>query len=161
MQKLEPGAGEIWKTYNLLGDISKKEAQAMVDGRDKERLLTRSRQYFRLAREARRDFPGTQDVLRKQLAFPILGTVLAIKNKRVSQPLEAVLAAAEPLGWQGLVRAIRKILKGERNPEVLCEYLDSESSMIVERILRGIADPSTLKDLVAELKEDLALDLDG
>ena len=49
--------------------------------------------------------------------------------------------------------AIQWILEGERDEYVLCEQLDFEEAPIINAILRGIADPQTLKPLL-EGQED-------
>jgi hypothetical protein len=54
----------------------------------------------------------------------------------------------EKHGWTNLVAAIRRILTGERNEQTLCAPLDLEDSMIIETILRAIADPTTLSALL-------------
>jgi len=60
------------------------------------------------------------------------------------------MLAMEQRGWTNLVAAIRRILAGERDADTLCESLDSEDSMIVDAILQGLADPSTLNDLLPD-----------
>ena len=57
------------------------------------------------------------------------------------------LPTLEKGGWTNLA-AIRRILAGERDADALCESLDPEDSMIVEAILAGIEDPSSLQDLL-------------
>ena len=47
-----------------------------------------------------------------------------------------------------LVAAIRQVLAGERDADALCANLDLDDSMIIETILAGLADPSTLSDLL-------------
>lgn len=69
--------------------------------------------------------------------------------------LEQILKQAEENEWTQLVDAIRKILKGEREPNAF-KNLDEEDSIIVRSILMGIQDPSTLPDLNAEIDASLA-----
>ena len=47
-----------------------------------------------------------------------------------------------------MVTAIGRILAGEKDADALCANLDSEDSMVIEAILAGLADPSTLSDLL-------------
>jgi hypothetical protein len=54
----------------------------------------------------------------------------------------------EQRGWTNLVAAVRQILAGERNEQVLFAPLDLEDSMIIDTILRAIADPTTLSALM-------------
>lgn len=54
----------------------------------------------------------------------------------------------EQHGWTKLVAALRRILAGERDADALCEALDLEDSMIIETILAGLSDPSSLSDLL-------------
>jgi tetratricopeptide (TPR) repeat protein len=49
--------------------------------------------------------------------------------------------------------AIQWILEGERDEDVLCEQLDFEEAPIINAILRGIADPETLKLLLEGQEE--------
>jgi hypothetical protein len=69
--------------------------------------------------------------------------------------LEQILKQAEDNEWLQLVAAIRKILKGEREPNAF-RNLDEEDSVIVRSILMGIQNPATLPDLNAEIDASLA-----
>ena len=53
-------------------------------------------------------------------------------------------------GWTKVADVLDRVLAGERDPEVLCEGLDAEGSMIIETILQALSDPSTLADLLPE-----------
>jgi hypothetical protein len=77
----------------------------------------------------------------------IAAVVAAVDDTEVRRQLEPLLAAVNS-SWDNLVRAIHRILEGERDEDVLCEPLDMEDSMIINAILRGIADPQTLKLLL-------------
>lgn len=135
-QTLDPAATEIWNTYEILADIAYQQddtAQAI--------------EYRRLSRHARAAFPGTWDQL-KELGQCIAGVVAAVNNAEVREHLEPALEEWTQAGWGHLVAAIREILKGERDEDVLCESLDLAESMIIYAILRGIADPETLKLLL-------------
>ncbi len=67
----------------------------------------------------------------------IAGTVAAVDNAEVRQQLEAYMEQVYK-SWINLVPAIRAILDGERNEEVLCEPLDYQDAAIVSAILRVI-----------------------
>ena len=58
------------------------------------------------------------------------------------------MSQIEQKGWTNRVTAVRQILAGERNEQVLVAPLDLEDSMIIETILRSIADPTTLSALL-------------
>jgi hypothetical protein len=75
----------------------------------------------------------------------IHNAVAACQNPSLSQALAPMLKASEDNGWTDLVAAIRRILKGERDPRLLVG-LDEEDATIVEAILRGLQDPTTLPD---------------
>ncbi len=152
-QTLDPGAAEIWRTYALLADIAEKEAEAAPDDRLKAERHAQAREYRRLAREARRDFAGTRHQLRKYAPL-IVGTVLATQDEKHRKELEAALPGLEQRGGTKLVPAIRRLLAGERDAEVLCEGLGIEASMIVEAILDALRDPSTLEDLLPDQKQE-------
>ncbi len=64
--------------------------------------------------------------------------------------LSSLEQEAGPIWWT----AIRSILAGERNADVLCESLDVDDSMIIEAILQGLEDPSSLQDLLPDEEQD-------
>ncbi len=133
---LDPGAAEIWTTYNILADIADQQSQP-----------DRAAEYRRLAREAKRNFAGTTHEMKRHLPV-ILGTFQAIHNPDTADDFGTALSQMEKHGWTNLVAAIRRILAGERNEQSLCAPLDFEDSMIIETILRAIADPTTLSALL-------------
>ncbi|MBD2214530.1 tetratricopeptide repeat protein [Nostoc linckia FACHB-104] len=132
---LDPAAAEIWKIYDTLADIA-----------DKQGDTTQAKEYRRQARQAKAAFAGTQYELRQYGQF-IARVVAAVDDAEIREQLEVEMEnAAED--WQNLVAAIRRILAGERDENILCEPLDSEESMIISAILRGIADPQSLAALL-------------
>lgn len=135
---LDPGASEIWTTYQILADIADQEGQP-----------TKAHEYRRLAREAKRNFAGTRHELRGRapLIFAVLGACAGQKeaNQDVLRQQVAMREAGE--GWSRAADALDRILAGERNADALCEDLTLEGAMIVEAILAGLEDPSTLQDL--------------
>jgi hypothetical protein len=75
----------------------------------------------------------------------IRAVVVACQNREQRAVLEPLLEGALASGWQSLVFAIRRILAGARDTNVLAG-LDEEDRVIVEAILRGLQDPATLPD---------------
>lgn len=75
----------------------------------------------------------------------IHAVVIACQNRERLAELEPLLQAASANGWSTLVTAIRRILSGARDSQVL-SGLDEEDRVIVEAMLRGLQDPTTLPD---------------
>lgn len=73
----------------------------------------------------------------------VVAVVQSLNDPSVMPQLEQVLKISEENGWQQLVAVIRKIIKGDRDASLL-NGLDEEDSVIVDAILRGIQDPSSL-----------------
>jgi len=146
---LDPAAAEIWMTYGLLGEIAEKEAEDATEAARRAQLQAEAREHRRLAREAKRNFAGTRHELKQHLPL-ILGAIMGVQEPERREELEKALPGLEKGGWTSLVAAIRRILAGDRDADALCTDLDLEDSMIVETILRGLADPSTLADLLPE-----------
>jgi tetratricopeptide (TPR) repeat protein len=139
---LDPGAAEIWSMYNILAKIAVQQSQPEL-----------AAQYRQLARSAKRNFAGTSHELKRHLRI-ILGTVQAVHDPGTEDAVRTALSQMEQQGWTNLVAAIRQILAGERNEQVLVAPLDLEDSMIIETILRAIADPTTLSALMSAEDED-------
>ncbi|MBD2341162.1 CHAT domain-containing protein [Calothrix sp. FACHB-156] len=132
---LDPAAAEIWKTYENLAMIA-----------DKQGDTTQAKEYCRQARQAKVAFPGRQYELGQYGQF-IARVVAAVNDAEIREQLEAEMEnLAEDR--QNLVAAIRHILAGERDENILCEPLDSQEFMIIYAILRGIADPQSLEALL-------------
>ncbi|OQY50081.1 MAG: hypothetical protein B6247_22140 [Candidatus Parabeggiatoa sp. nov. 2] len=108
-EKLDPAAAEIWKTYNILAEISEKK-----NG-------TKASEYRRQSREAYQGFQGARYQLQKhgKLIAMTIVAVDGVENR------EAVDIALERYGEGGKnrVAAIRCILDGERDEAMLCEPL--------------------------------------
>jgi hypothetical protein len=72
------------------------------------------------------------------------------------QEFEQLLSLAAENGWDDLVTTIRKIfLKGRRDLELL-NSLDEEDRVIIEAILLGLQNPSTLPDPNAKPSPSMA-----
>jgi hypothetical protein len=69
--------------------------------------------------------------------------------------LEQVLQQAESNDWTQLVAAIRDIMNGKRDESVLLG-LDDEDRTIVDAILKGLQDPSTLPSLQTDIDSGMA-----
>lgn len=123
---IDPAAAEIWKTYGLLARIA--TAQNEPD---------KARGYRHLARTRKAAFPGTQHEL-QQHAPLIEWVVAAVGNKAAREQLEPLLPQLVEIGKGQLVGAIRRVLAGERDVEVLWDDLDADDSMIIAAILRGL-----------------------
>ncbi len=125
-QTLDPAAAEIWTIYNILAKIA-----------DKQGDTTQAREYRRLSQQEYAQFAGMPYHL-QQYGELIAMVVAAVDNGELRQQLEAAIEQMPEVS--NLVAAIRAILEGERNEEVLCEPLDYEDAAIVSAILRGIED---------------------
>ena len=141
-ETLDPGAAEIWTTYNILAQIA-----------DRQPRPDQAADYRRQARDAKRRFAGTAHELKRHRPL-IAATVQALANPELVPALNEALSGMEQHGWTNLVAAIRRLLAGERDADALCGPLDSEDSMIVETILQALADPSLLQTLLADTDTD-------
>jgi tetratricopeptide (TPR) repeat protein len=135
-QTLDPFAAEIWKIHNTLAKIA-----------DKQQDTNQAKEYRRLSREAWMGFAGAEYHLQKHWRL-IAAVVTGVDDAEVRQQQEPVLAEWAKAGWNNLVPAIHQVLEGERDEDVLCEQLAGEEAAIINAILRGIADPETLKPLL-------------
>jgi hypothetical protein len=85
----------------------------------------------------------------------IYNVVLACANRELVPQLEPILETALSNGWEALVTVIRLVVNGRRDIGVLTG-LDEEDVAIVEAILLGIQDPTTLPDPNAQPDPSLA-----
>lgn len=67
------------------------------------------------------------------------------QNPQHHGELEALLQSAEESGWHNLARAVREMVAGQRDTNVL-QGLDQEDRVIAEAIMRGMQNPATLPD---------------
>jgi len=77
------------------------------------------------------------------------------QNPARREELEALLGIAIDNGWSTLVKAVRRILSGQREPSVLAG-LDWEDRTIAEAIMRGMQNPATLPDPTARPAPEMA-----
>lgn len=81
--------------------------------------------------------------------------VMHCNNPGSVPDMEQVLQQAEENEWTQLVTAVRDIMSGNRDESILLG-LDDEDKVIVESILRGLQDPSTLPELQTDFDSDMA-----
>jgi len=81
--------------------------------------------------------------------------VLHCNDPGSAPDLDAILRQAEDSDWKRLVATIRTIISGNRDESILQE-LDEEEATIIDSILRGLEDPSTLPALQPDFQSSLA-----
>jgi len=136
---LDPGAVEIWKTYHVLAEIA-----------DQQSRRSEAAEYRRLAREAKRNFPGTRHELRR-FAELITATVAACSGDEEAAALVATYQEQmrqTDTDWTRCAEALDRLLSGDR--DALCAGMFSigDCAMIIEAIRAGLSDPSSLSDLL-------------
>ena len=89
--------------------------------------------------------PSKQEQILQVHASLINMVVETTHNVQLRPQLSQVLKSSADNGWQNLVLRIYKILEGDRS-EKLMQNLDEEDTVIIEAILTGIQNPSTLPD---------------
>lgn len=118
-QTLDPAAAEIWKTYHNLAQIAEKQGDGAA-----------AKAYRRLSRDAKMNYAGTRYEL-ERIHRGLISAVVQGGN------VEAELQRYGE-GYENLAQAIRQILAGERDAEVLCEPLNFGEAPIVLAILEGL-----------------------
>jgi hypothetical protein len=99
--------------------------------------------------------PDTREQILQTHAGLIHRVVMQCNNPGSVPDLEQVLQQAEQNDWIHLVTAIREVMAGKRDESIL-QGLDEEDRIIVEAILLGLQDPSTLPDLQTDFDSDMA-----
>lgn len=89
--------------------------------------------------------PTYQQQIIQTHAGLIVASVQAAQAKQTPPELEQAFKVSEQNGWTSLIDAIRKIITGERS-ETLLKGLDEEDQIIIDAVLKGIQDPTTLPD---------------
>jgi tetratricopeptide (TPR) repeat protein len=133
IRALDPAANEIWKTYHILAAIAGKQGDHQT-----------ARAYRQEMRASYAAAPVGQETLRRHGNL-IKGVVAAMFDPSRRPALEQSLEAGVDRGWTASVEVLHRILDGERDEDALWEPLDPEDSVIVQSVLRGIADPESLK----------------
>jgi hypothetical protein len=90
--------------------------------------------------------PDKREQIIQTHASLVQAVVQTIHNMDLKPHLDQILQQSAQNGWQELVDAINKILAGSRDPSLL-NGLDDEDAIIVDTILRGLQDPSTLPEV--------------
>jgi hypothetical protein len=99
--------------------------------------------------------PDTNDQILASHTGLIHRVVMHCNNPGSVPDLEQVLQQAEANDWKQLVSTIRSIMAGTRD-ESLLSGLDDEDRVIVESILLGLQDPTTLPDLQTDIDSTMA-----
>jgi hypothetical protein len=127
---LDPGAAQIWKTYNILAEIA-----------DKQGRNDAAREYRRLSRDARDSFAGTQHQVDRILSRfkPVIEAVVAAcaGDKDARLEVEEMFDTFREGNWQ-IVEAILAIWAGERDEEKLIDPVDYNSGVIIRAILAAL-----------------------
>lgn len=99
--------------------------------------------------------PDLKEQILQSHAGLIHRVVMHCNNPGSVPDLEQVLQQAEENDWTRLVATIRSIISGSRE-ESLLAGLDNEDSIIVESILKGLQDASTLPALETNIDSSMA-----
>ena len=144
---LDPGAATIWTTYNILAKIADQEAAEAPDARRAAALRAEARAHRRLARDARRAFPGTRTQLRRFAPVVVLTVLASGDHAEARQALAQQQAAMRQPGsdFALLAAALDRVLAGERDAGALCADLHHDIAMIIEYILEALANPAALQ----------------
>jgi hypothetical protein len=86
----------------------------------------------------------SQQVIQTYAHF-IHAVATACLKPELIQQARQMLGQAEQQGWGMMVMALRQVIAGKRDSSVYAG-LDDDDRIIVEAILRGIQDPTTLPD---------------
>lgn len=99
--------------------------------------------------------PEKSEQIIQSHAILIVMVVRVCQNPQLLPELEPMLKHAEANNWHELVVTIRKILGGDRQTGLLAG-LDEEDTVIIDAILRGLQDSSTLPKLDTKPRGELA-----
>lgn len=87
--------------------------------------------------------PEKQQQVTQIHAGLIVNIVHSLSDPSLMPGVEELLKLSAENGWEKLVTGIRKIIKGDRDSSLL-KGVDEEDAIILEAILKGIQDPSSL-----------------
>lgn len=79
-------------------------------------------------------------------AVLIVSIVKACEDDEMLQKIEPMLKAAEEYGKPELSTALRRVLDGVREADDLSSNLDEDDAVIIDAILKGLQDPTSLPD---------------
>jgi len=99
--------------------------------------------------------PEKQQQIIQVHAALIVNIVNSLSDPSLMPAVEQVLKISEENGWTNLVAGIRKIIKGSRDSSLL-KGIDEEDAIILDAILRGIQNPSTLPNPEQEADPSMA-----
>lgn len=88
-------------------------------------------------------------------AVLIVSIVKACEDSEMLEKIEPMLKAAEEYGKPELSAVLRKILNGSRDADI-SSGLDGDDTIIIEAILKGLKEPSSLPDPRAKADESAA-----
>jgi len=129
----------IWATLNILARIADLEGRADA-----------ARDYRQLERETFAAFAGNRYHIDRQHGRLIAGIAEAAKGSaQAREAVEAVLPKLEEKGWHIAV-ATKRIWAGERDWHALAEDIDSNSALLVLRLLETIEQPNDAGSTGAE-----------
>lgn len=128
-QSLDPGASQIWETYDVLAKIA-----------DRQSLPEEAAEYRHQSRESRRLFPGTSQEVQRFFLFQNM-VIRAVQGDE--EALEQAEAIVLMLGQSGgdfpeFANSVQGILAGERGRSLLTEKLPGRLSAIVDSILLAL-----------------------
>jgi tetratricopeptide (TPR) repeat protein len=128
-QSLDPGASQIWETYDVLARIA-----------DRQSLPEEAAEYRHQSRESRRLFPGTsQEVQRFFLAQDMVIRAVHGEEEALEQAEAIVLMMKQSGGdFPEFANSLQGILTGERDRTLLTEKLPGRLSAIVDSILLAL-----------------------
>ena len=101
------------------------------------------------------NMPSQEEQIRQSHAVLIHQVVHACQNDTARQQLIPMLDMADQQNWHELVKAINKIVAGQRGEDLLNE-LDDEDKIIVKSILLGIQNPASLPDVQQQADPTMA-----
>lgn len=96
----------------------------------------------------------TTQIIQSHAAL-IVAVTKACLHPQLAAEAEPLLEMAQTHGWSDLVATLRQILSGNRDIGLI-KGLDEEDGIIVEAVLRGIQNPSTLPDPNEQANGDMA-----
>ena len=136
-EKLDTSS-EIWNTLNILANIA-----------DLEGRIEDARTYRRRERETFAAFEGYRYHIDHQHRQLIDAIAAARDNMQARQAVEEVLPKLEEDGWK-IAAATHRIWAGERDWHSLAEGIDSNSALLILRVLETIARPEEVQDMTLE-----------
>jgi hypothetical protein len=101
------------------------------------------------------NIPSQEEQIRLSHAVLIHQVVHACQNDNARQQLKPMLEMASQQNWHELVKAINKILAGQRG-ENLFIGLDDEDKIIIKSILLGLQNPASLPEVQQQADPTMA-----